>query len=46
MSDIRVSGSGTFALIEFLTPRARTWYTKNVEGAPAVPSYSLTIDTA
>lgn len=44
MSDVRVSNSSSFALVELLTDRAKAWYAENVHGAPAVSSHSLTID--
>jgi len=44
MNDVRVSASASFALIELLTPRAKSWYCDNVPNAPSVPSSSLTLD--
>ncbi len=45
MIDVRVSTSGNLTVIELLSGRAKNWYADNVDGAPAVSSNSLVMDS-
>lgn len=43
MNDVRVTISGSNAIVELLTAKAKNWYADNVPGAPAVSSNSVVL---
>lgn len=43
MKDVNVAFSGTSAIVEFITMKAKNWYADNIPGVPAVPPNSVVI---